>query len=139
MGLFPFLPSFYSCYDLSLTHSIFTIHDPMVIRLAGVRFGSGSGVLGLNLNLHPGVRFRQVVNTNLNLMFRFGMFGSGFEQCSLSKNFQFRPNLITRKASCMTATYSSIPKSGSISIHASFTASSRPSRYADLKCCSPPH
>ena len=46
-------------------------------RLAGVRFGSGSGVLGLNLNLHLEVRFKLEVNTNLNIVFRFGRFGSG--------------------------------------------------------------
>jgi hypothetical protein len=46
-----------------------------ITRLAGVRFGSGSGVLGLNLNLHIDVRFELVVNTNLNQMIRFEMFG----------------------------------------------------------------
>jgi hypothetical protein len=46
-------------------------------RLAGVRLGSGSGVLGPNLNLHLKVRFEKVVNTNPDKMFRFRMFGSG--------------------------------------------------------------
>ena len=52
-------------------------HFGMGIRLAGVQFSLGSEVLGPNLNLHPEVQFRQVVNTNLNLMFKFRMFGSG--------------------------------------------------------------
>ena len=64
-------------------------HDMAVCRLARVQFGLGLGVLGPYLNLHPEVWFRQVVNTNLNLMFRFGMFISGFKQCSLSKKNQW--------------------------------------------------
>ena len=52
-------------------------HDMAVCRLARVQFGLGLGVLGPYLNLHPEVWFRQVVNTNLNLMFRFRMFSSG--------------------------------------------------------------
>ena len=63
-------------------------HNMAVCRLARVQFGLGLGVLGPYVNLHPEVWFRQVVNTNPNLMFRFGMFISGFKQCSLSKKNQ---------------------------------------------------
>ena len=38
-----------------------------------------------------------------------------------------------------TTSYSSITKTGSICIQASFTASSLPSRYPDLKHCNPPN
>ena len=58
-------------------------------RLAGVQFGSGSGVMGLNLNLHLEVRFKYLVNLHIevrfkylvnlnpNWRFRFKMFGPG--------------------------------------------------------------
>ena len=46
-------------------------------RLAGVRLGSGSGVMCLNLNLHLEVRFTHLSNLNTNKRFRFKRFGSG--------------------------------------------------------------
>jgi hypothetical protein len=58
-------------------------------RLAGVRLGSGSGVLGPNLNLHLRVRFKQVANTNRNKMFGFGMFGSGANNVRCPKMTKF--------------------------------------------------
>ena len=64
------LGQWHSCLCLKLS-------EDTQIRLAGVRFGSGSGVLGPNLNLHLEVRFKPEVNTNLNIVFRFGRFGSG--------------------------------------------------------------
>ena len=53
-----------------------TSNKSVNIRLAGVRFGLGSGVMGLNLNLHLEVRFKYLVNLNPNRRFRFKMFGS---------------------------------------------------------------
>ena len=55
--------------------------NSLLVRLAGVRFGSGSGVMSPNLNLHLEVRFRYPVNLNKNQMFRFEMFGSCSNQC----------------------------------------------------------
>ena len=56
-----------------LYHSLVLVYH----RLAGVWFGSGSGVMGLNLNLHLEVRFKYLVNLNPNRRFRFEMFSSG--------------------------------------------------------------
>ena len=77
-------------------------------RLAGVQFGSGSGVMGLNLNLHLEVRFKYLVNLHIevrfkylvnlnpNWRFRLKMFGPGsnnvrsrFEQCSVQVRTMF--------------------------------------------------
>jgi hypothetical protein len=63
-------------------------HYPLLpVRLAGVRFGSGSGVVGPNLNLDLEVRFGQQANMNLNKMFRFPMFGSGSNNVRCIKNW----------------------------------------------------
>ena len=55
-------------------------------RLARVQFGSGSGVLGPNLNLHSRFGSKQVPNTNINQMFMFKMFGSGSNNVQCQKN-----------------------------------------------------
>ena len=60
--------------------------DIAILRLARVRFGSGSGVLGPNLNLHSRFGSKQVPNTNINQMFMFKMFGSGSNNVRCQKN-----------------------------------------------------